>query len=304
MSIRGDPKASSTQARAGPNTPEAGGQVEVTHDDISAMSTTSSSRQATTGTGRARHPLDRLTRPSRVGAESAPAAWGGLRFASRPEHSVPTKWAAVGVDAPAADVIALLTDTWSLPHPSVIFSVTGAAAGAIPELSTWAREAFQIGFLDALRRTKAWITSGGTDGGVMRLVGETMARQTADEPRAVCLGVATWGIVKNHERLEKSVAHVSKYDPGFRRANEMGPRAPLEPNHTHFLFVDAGPAAEGQFGKEIKLRAAVEDAFCRGATVTDAEGSLKKGSFKGTAESATTSVPTPVMLTLVVGGGA
>ena len=42
-----------------------------------------------------------------------------------------------------------------------------------------------------------------------------------------------------------------------------GPRALLEPNHSHFLFVDAGPEAEGQFGKEIELRAAVEDHFCR-----------------------------------------
>lgn len=40
-------------------------------------------------------------------------------------------------------------------------------------------------------------------------------------------------------------------------------RAALEPNHSHFLFVDAGPAATGQFGNEIALRAAVEDSFCR-----------------------------------------
>jgi hypothetical protein len=41
------------------------------------------------------------------------------------------------------------------------------------------------------------------------------------------------------------------------------PHHSLEPNHSHFLFVDAGPAAEGQFGNEIALRAAVEDRFCR-----------------------------------------
>ena len=47
------------------------------------------------------------------------------------------------------------------------------------------------------------------------------------------------------------------------KAAPKGPRVPLEPNHSHFLFVDAGPEAEGQFGKEIELRAAVEDHFCR-----------------------------------------
>jgi hypothetical protein len=56
----------------------------------------------------------------------------------------------------------------------------------------------------------------------------------------------------------------------------------LEPNHSHFLFVDAGPEAEGQFGKEIALRAELENALCKH---TDSE--------------ATSSV----MLLLVVGGG-
>ena len=41
-----------------------------------------------------------------------------------------------------------------------------------------------------------------------------------------------------------------------------GPRAPLDTNHTHFLFVDAGPKHTGAFGKEIEMRAALEDSFC------------------------------------------
>jgi hypothetical protein len=32
---------------------------------------------------------------------------------------------------------------------------------------------------------------------------------------------------------------------------------------SHFLFVDAGVEAEGEFGKEIALRTAVEDELCR-----------------------------------------
>ena len=49
---------------------------------------------------------------------------------------------------------------------------------------------------------------------------------------------------------------------GGSKKAPKGPRALLEPNHSHFLFVDAGPEAEGQFGKEIALRAAMEDALC------------------------------------------
>jgi hypothetical protein len=61
----------------------------------------------------------------------------------------------------------------------------------------------------------------------------------------------------------------------------------LEPNHSHFLFVDAGPAAEGQFGKEIALRAAMEDRFCRVNSSEQEEGG---------------GAPT-VMILLVVAGG-
>jgi hypothetical protein len=51
-------------------------------------------------------------------------------------------------------------------------------------------QVFQLGLLDAVRATHAWVITGGTDGGVMELVGKTMARQAHDD-RAVCLGVAT-----------------------------------------------------------------------------------------------------------------
>ena len=103
-----------------------------------------------------------------------------------------------------------------------------------------------------------------------------MAERNANES-CVCLGVATWGIVKGHERLDRGRENgrVRRYDPdaiAWREAAEAeradrpkpkGPRALLEPRHTHFVFVDAGPEAEGQFGKEIALRASLEDAFCK-----------------------------------------
>jgi hypothetical protein len=50
-----------------------------------------------------------------------------------------------------------------------------------------------------------------------------------------------------------------------------GPRALLEPNHSHFLFVDAGPGAEGQFGKEIGMRAALEDELSRGRPLLNSD---------------------------------
>ena len=322
-------------------------------------------------------PLLKLTRPPRTpGGEAAGAAWGGLRLPTEHQpRTMPTKWAAVGPDSETADVLDLLTRTWQLQWPHVIISVTGAAVGHVDDLSPATRAVVQRGLLDAVRATKAWVVTGGTDGGVVRLVGEAMAYDD-HLASSVCLGVATWGIVKDHERLGRRNGIVRRYDadeiasrharhdkaraaaaasaaggaisagvelllpghvgedkapaPGVaiagaphasraRRGSEpppppSGPRALLEPHHTHFLFVDAGPDAEGQvhthlptsphrspyiptsphllrpslalpdllsleplphrltrgrgmpssqFFKEIALRSAMEDAFCR-----------------------------------------
>jgi hypothetical protein len=54
-----------------------------------------------------------------------------------------------------------------------------------------------------VRTTNAWVVTGGTDGGVMELVGDAMAKQPAEE-RSVCLGICSWGIVQHHERLEEA----------------------------------------------------------------------------------------------------
>lgn len=43
------------------------------------------------------------------------------------------------------------------------------------------------------------------------------------------------------------------------REVRKGPRAELEPNHTHFIFADAGVEATGQFGKEIDMRVQLEN---------------------------------------------
>ena len=42
-------------------------------------------------------------------------------------------------------------------------------------------------------------------------------------------------------------------------STDRGSRAELEPNHTHFIFADAGPEAQGQFGKEINMRVQIEN---------------------------------------------
>ena len=55
--------------------------------------------------------------------------------------------------------------------------------------------------------TSAWVVSGGTDKGVMKLVGRTLREQYADtQRRAVCIGFASYGAVAHHKSLSKSGA--------------------------------------------------------------------------------------------------
>ena len=239
------------------------------------------------------------------------AAYGALRFQGslRP----PSKWAALAPDSDVDDVVGLLSTTWRLPQPTTLLSVTGAATDATLFLTERQRDESKRGLLEAVRLTKGWVVSGGTNGGVMGLVGKTMSQQVGGEMN-VCLGIATFGIVTNHEELEPkddkvgSLGRVHKCEAPSPRAPRRGypapparprrrvrgepppthsrqtraprrracryrpdkvrrqsagtgPRAPLEPNHSHFILVDDGTV--GEFGKEIDLRAKLEDALCR-----------------------------------------
>ncbi len=53
----------------------------------------------------------------------------------------------------------------------------------------------------------------------------------------------------------------------------------LDPNHTHFIFVDDG--SEGQFGKEIKFRARLEHELRKGRTLKYYENKRRTGGGGG-----------------------
>lgn len=99
--------------------------------------------------------------------------------------------------------------------------------GNVPELNSEQRSIFMTGLLKAVRTTGAWVVTGGTSSGVMRLVGKCMANQEPTE-REVCLGVATWGVVRNHEDMAPKRGMVYAYDEGPASIPAgKGPRAPL-----------------------------------------------------------------------------
>eukprot|EP00052_Salpingoeca_macrocollata_P008513 m.67423 g.67423 ORF g.67423 m.67423 type:complete len:1434 (-) comp16628_c0_seq2:32-4333(-) len=160
----------------------------------------------------------------------------------------------------ARTVYDMLIDCWRLRPPSLLVSVTGGAANFnLPsELHTVLRD----GLLKTAAFTNAWIMTGGTHSGVMKLVGSIIAGH-ADElstqnhsVNIPVIGVTTWGILNSKEDIEGADKDYRKYFGTL-----SGPRSNRSPNpdHTHFIFVDHG---KDSFGGEIRFRAELERVIC------------------------------------------
>ncbi|KAL1519094.1 hypothetical protein AB1Y20_003361 [Prymnesium parvum] len=220
--------------------------------------------------------------------DGRPAAYGSVRFPGR--KTGPSKWAAFSSDTSVEWVIDLLIHTWRLPPPDVIISVTGAADFTMQAMSLKEQLIFRRGLLKAAKRTNGWIVTGGTHAGVMKLVGQMLHESDSkggpSKKDTVVLGVATMGSVYLHEQmLEKSGGRIFNYQstevPTEGEHKPAHPSAALDPNHSHFLLVDDGSV--GKFGREISLRAELQEAICKRTFVV---GGM-----------------TPPMVLLVVSGG-
>ena len=89
--------------------------------------------------------------------------------------------------------IDFLLSSTVLPNPKMILSVTGGAKKF--QVAENIKNAFKIGLMKAAKTTDSWIISGGTDVGVMRLVGDAIE----ENPHAqdlVVLGIASYNRVK------------------------------------------------------------------------------------------------------------
>ena len=96
--------------------------------------------------------------------------------------------------------------------------------------------------------------SGGTHTGVMKHIGDALR----EESTAVCLGIATWGVINNRDKLLPVPNEPSKRIFPYHVGSwlKVKPRNTyLDPNHTHFLLVDHD---KEEFGGEIAFRADFE----------------------------------------------
>lgn len=194
-------------------------------------------------------------------------AYGRVEF-QRSHVREPAPYIRLAAKTPIRDVISLLEQRWEVPEPKVLISITGAAQDfrVQPHVS----EVVNEGLCRAAKQTDAWIVTGGTDTGVMKLVGDAVAKSHLDVP---VIGIASWGATHGCDQLvcdagapldvdatgDDVDADVRFYAP-MGAADSMG--ASLNPNHTHFILVDAPTPPNGSpFGLEIPFRMALEERY-------------------------------------------
>ena len=148
-------------------------------------------------------------------------------------------------------VYQLMISHWKMRQPQLIIEVTGAAR-TLPHVNRDALQAFKHGLVQAAKTSNAWLVTGGTNCGVMELVGDAVSKYNLThnrKNRLICLGIATWGIVENRDSLVDVNGSKRTYTVDDVAAGE----SPLDPGHNYFLLVDNG--LEKRFGHEIEFRA-------------------------------------------------
>ena len=114
---------------------------------------------------------------------------------------------------------------WNLHTPEVLFSVTG---GADLDLTPRQMMVFKRGFSQAANTVDSWVISGGSDAGVMRLVGNALGDRGMRGSVPV-IGIATFHKVKGKHLFADVQGTNVLYDTAAVRADDG---AFLNPDHT------------------------------------------------------------------------
>jgi leucine-rich repeat protein SHOC2 len=149
----------------------------------------------------------------------------------------------------------MLVTEWDLDPPRILLSVTGGAKefNLPPKLD----EMIKLGLQTAAKTESLWITSGGTNSGVMRYVGKAINGHGGASNCPV-IAISAWSIIHNKELLETH-PDGNPMQGGlayYGRITDKSPELALDQNHTHFILVDDG--TKGKFGGEIRSRGEVE----------------------------------------------
>ncbi|XP_076461799.1 transient receptor potential cation channel subfamily M member 8-like [Babylonia areolata] len=158
---------------------------------------------------------------------------------------------------------------WHIMEPSppnLVISVVGGAKNF--RLDGEMRDTFANGIIKAAKTTNAWLITSGFNMGVMKSVGQAVHEGQAflwDKDRMThllrCIAIAPWGYVYNRRFLEGR-NRMGKFNAYYRASNMIlhGQPVSLNPDHTHFIFVDDG--MRNRYGGVADFRAHFERKLC------------------------------------------
>ena len=99
-------------------------------------------------------------------------------------------------------IISLFFSCWKLEKPHLVISVTGGAVNF--SMKPRLKDVFRKGLVKAALSTNAWISTGGTNIGVMKHVGEAIQNYSLNpNEKIVVLGIANWCTIQNNNLLLK-----------------------------------------------------------------------------------------------------
>ena len=164
----------------------------------------------------------------------------------------------VSHDFPIADTKKILILKWKCPEPKLILSVTGGAQDF--QIPSRMNRAFKEGLVKAAASTDAWIITGGTDHGVMKLVGEAVKEEaplyysSRNEQSINLLGVCSKEKIAGAEDFSGQ-SFIKDY-----KLTPVHEKVLLDPNHNNFILVE-NKELRGAFGQEIEFRLELEEFF-------------------------------------------
>jgi len=132
-----------------------------------------------------------------------PSNYGNIHFS---EVNTKSKFVVISDTTSAARLSKFVEKYWGVHKPEVIISVTGSAQNF--QLNPILQNAFDKGLAAAASSAGTWIITGGTDGGVMKLVAESLRQSGVEVP---LIGVAPFGAVAHADDLEDVQVKIRRF---------------------------------------------------------------------------------------------
>ena len=189
--------------------------------------------------------------------KGSPADYGELYF---PTTNSTAPFITVSDTTSASMLGSYMELTWKLRRPEVLISVTGGAQDF--SLPPNLQRAFDRGLASAASSTNAWVFTGGTHTGVMKLVAAAFSEYSVQVP---LIAVVPLGCVNGRDAFEGARKASCPYLACGEKPSATG--APLNPSHTHFVLVDDGKVAPAAWGGEIGLRSSLESTYAQDKAV-------------------------------------